>query len=78
MDNKTKNYEELLDTFKNVLKYSVKAIHPQFHNQLFGGVNQYALAGEFISTATNGSMHIFEMASVYTMMENECIRQVAK
>lgn len=57
LDNKASNNEQLLNICKNVLKYSVNCIHPHFHNQLFSGVNQYALAGEFISTTTNGSMY---------------------
>lgn len=40
---------------EQVIHYSVKTGHPHFHNQLFGGVNPYALAGSWITEALNTS-----------------------
>lgn len=46
---------ELRTICKQVIHYSVKTGHPQFHNQLFGGVDPFALAGSWITEALNTS-----------------------
>lgn len=40
---------------ETVIQYSVKTCHPQFHNQLFGAIDPYGLAGSWISDALNTS-----------------------
>lgn len=40
---------------ETIIKYSLKTSHPHFHNQLFGGVDPYGLAGSWISDALNTS-----------------------
>ena len=61
--------EEVLDNIDKIFEYSVKANHRHFHNQLYAGVNKFALAGEYITTALNGAMYTYEMAPVFSLME---------
>lgn len=43
------------DICRQIINYSVKTCHPQFHNQLFGGVDPYGLAASWITDALNTS-----------------------
>lgn len=47
---------EIRKLCETVIQYSVKTGHPQFHNQLFGGVDPYGLAGSWITDALNTSL----------------------
>lgn len=47
--------DEIKRICETVIKYSLKTAHPHFHNQLFGGVDPYGLAGSWISDALNTS-----------------------
>lgn len=40
---------------ESVIKYSLKTGHANFHNQLFGGVDPFGLAGSWITDALNTS-----------------------
>lgn len=51
----------------------MKANHRHFHNQLYAGCNKYAMAGEYITTAMNGAMYTYEMAPVFSLMEQYVI-----
>lgn len=46
---------EIRSICRQVIKYSVKTGHPHFHNQLFGGVDPFGLAGSWITEALNTS-----------------------
>jgi glutamate/tyrosine decarboxylase-like PLP-dependent enzyme len=71
-----------LDTLKNdvkkYLKFTPVTTSPHFQNQLFSGLNPYALAAEWVSTFTNSTMATFEVAPVATLMENELIDHLNK
>lgn len=69
---------EIRELCKTVIQYSVKTNHPQFHNQLFGGVDPYGLAGSWITDALNTSQYTFEVGPVFTLMENEVIQTFTK
>ena len=45
-----------------VVQYSVKTCHPYFYNQLYHGVDEYGLAGSWLSDALNTNIHTFEVA----------------
>jgi glutamate/tyrosine decarboxylase-like PLP-dependent enzyme len=53
------------------MEYQVKTNHPHFHNQLFGGFDQYATIGNILSNTINSAMYTYEMAPVFSIMENE-------
>lgn len=63
--------KDLIDNIKAICKYSVRPHHPHFHNSLFGGFDEYAVSGAMIGPVINGSMYTYEMAPVFTLMENE-------
>ncbi|EAR98380.2 pyridoxal-dependent decarboxylase domain protein (macronuclear) [Tetrahymena thermophila SB210] len=62
--------EEIINFIKLVDKYSVKTSHSHFFNNLFGGSNEYSLAGDYFTSTINGSMYTYEMAPVFNFMEN--------
>lgn len=43
---------------EQVIRYSVKTGHPQFHNQLFGALDPFGLAGSWITDALNTSQSV--------------------
>lgn len=47
--------EKIRHICEMVVKYSLKTSHPNFHNQLFGGVDVVGLAGAWITDALNTS-----------------------
>ncbi|KAL5007987.1 hypothetical protein ScPMuIL_013568 [Solemya velum] len=61
--------QDLLDVCSDVIKYSVKAGHPHFFNQLFGGIDQYSLGGSWLTDCMNTSQYTYEVAPVFTLME---------
>lgn len=65
-----RSYDDLVQSCKTILEYSVKTGHPHFHNQLFAGTKPAALAGEMVTAASNVSMYTYEVAPVFTCLEN--------
>lgn len=60
---------------KDVLHYSVRTGHSNFHNQLFAGVDPYGLAGSWITDALNTSQYTFEVGPVFTLIEDALIKK---
>ena len=69
--------EALLSAIDSLLKYSVRTGHPLFLNQLYSRANPVGIAADWVSVATNTNCHTYEVAPVYTMMENEVLKKVA-
>lgn len=63
--------EELIAACESVLENQVKPYHPHFHNQLFGGFDQYSYFGALITASINGSVFTYEVSPCYTIMENQ-------
>lgn len=59
--------EKLLELLKDTIKYSVKTGHPYFVNQLFSGIDPYALAGQWLTDALNPSVYTYEVSPVFTV-----------
>mmetsp|Transcript_20924 Transcript_20924/g.64388 ORF Transcript_20924/g.64388 Transcript_20924/m.64388 type:complete len:515 (-) Transcript_20924:42-1586(-) len=59
------------------LSHSVRTRHPLFLNQLYGGVDDASLAGEWLVAAANTNAHTFEVAPVFTVVERAVIARVA-
>ncbi|XP_055305528.1 cysteine sulfinic acid decarboxylase [Sitodiplosis mosellana] len=70
--------ENIRKICETVIKYSLKTSHPHFHNQLFGAVDPYGLSAAWITDALNTSQYTFEVAPVFTIMENEVIQSCCK
>ncbi|XP_073519037.1 cysteine sulfinic acid decarboxylase isoform X2 [Phyllobates terribilis] len=64
----------LLGYCKDIIRLSVKTGHPRFFNQLFSGLDRYALTGRMISEALNTSQYTYEVAPVFVLMEDEVLR----
>ncbi|KAK9892155.1 hypothetical protein WA026_018358 [Henosepilachna vigintioctopunctata] len=71
-------HEKLLLLLKKTIKYSVKTGHPYFINQLFSGLDPYGLAGQWLTDALNASVYTYEVAPVFTLMEDALIREACK
>ncbi|XP_053907644.1 cysteine sulfinic acid decarboxylase isoform X4 [Cuculus canorus] len=61
--------QSLLRRCRLVLRYSVKTGHPRFFNQLFSGLDLFALTGRFITETLNTSQATYEIAPVFVLME---------
>ena len=70
--------ETLMEETLKALKYQAKPYHPHFHNQLFGGFDQYSFAGALAIPAINGSIYTYEMAPCFTLMENSIWEHMRK
>ncbi|XP_044746900.1 cysteine sulfinic acid decarboxylase-like [Coccinella septempunctata] len=70
------SHEKLLSLLKQTIKYSVKTGHPYFINQLFSGLDPYGLAGQWLTDALNASVYTYEVAPVFTLMEEALIKEV--
>lgn len=63
---------------QNYLKYAVGTLDPHFMNQLFSGLQPWALAGEMLATVTNTTMATYEASPVATLMERELIQHLCQ
>ena len=70
------NHDQLLVELKTILKKSVRTIHPLFLNQLFGGFNVAAWAGEITSVLLNPTMATYEIAPVLTIIEKKLVAEL--
>eukprot|EP00164_Ancoracysta_twista_P006336 GFYU01008802.1.p1 GENE.GFYU01008802.1~~GFYU01008802.1.p1 ORF type:complete len:518 (-),score=159.24 GFYU01008802.1:27-1580(-) len=69
--------DEVLKALSTVIDYSVKTSHARFHNQLFASVDPVAIVGDWLTTALNTSMYTFEVAPVFTLMEQQVLTKIA-
>jgi glutamate/tyrosine decarboxylase-like PLP-dependent enzyme len=70
------DHETLLNDLKMILEHSVNTTHPLFLNQLFGGFNEAAWAGEMVSALLNPTMATFEIAPVLTIIEKRVVNEL--
>ncbi|KAJ6645878.1 Acidic amino acid decarboxylase GADL1 [Pseudolycoriella hygida] len=70
--------EKLMELLKDTIKYSVKTGHPYFVNQLFSGVDPYALIGQWLTDALNPSVYTYEVSPVFTLMEEIVLEEMRK
>ncbi len=70
--------EVLHRSLKDFMDYSPDVSQTGFHKQLYSGVNEPALLGEWVASLTNSVMHTYKMGPVATLMELEVIRQLNK
>lgn len=70
------SHESLLQSTKDIMKYSVNVGHPYFVNQLFSGVDPYGLAGQWLTDTLNPSVYTYEVAPVFTLMEESVISKM--
>lgn len=66
----------IVEELKTILDHSVSTIHPLFLNQLFGGFDEAAWAGEVASTLLNPTMATFEIAPALTLIEKRVVNEL--
>lgn len=71
-------HEDLLHLCKQVTKYSVKSVHPGFHNQLYGTINGYGLCGAWLTEALNTNIHTFESNPAFVLIENYMVQKLCE
>ncbi|XP_015181211.1 PREDICTED: acidic amino acid decarboxylase GADL1 [Polistes dominula] len=70
---------EAMDTvIRKIIKYSVKTFSPNFHNQLFAGVDKYGMVGAWLTEILNTSQYTYEVGPVFTLIEQEIINECLK
>lgn len=67
--------EEMMET---VVQYSVRTQHPYFFNQLYGGIDEVALASAWLCEALNTNQHTFEVAPVFILVEHFVIARLVE
>ncbi|KAL9908822.1 cysteine sulfinic acid decarboxylase [Glossina fuscipes fuscipes] len=77
-ENKSLTMPEIEKICRQVIKYSVKTSHGRFHNQLFGQMDPYGLAGTWISEALNTSAYTYEVAPIFSLIETEIIKRICE
>lgn len=68
---------ELLNQLQTIQELSVNTFSPLFMNQLYGHCDDVSLLGDFASALMNTSMATYEIAPLMTLIEKECIHQMA-
>ncbi|XP_075166846.1 glutamate decarboxylase-like protein black [Haematobia irritans] len=74
----SESHETLFGLLKKTIEYSVKTGHPYFINQLYSGVDPYALIGQWLTDALNPSVYTYEVAPVFTLMEEEVLSEMRR
>uniref|UniRef100_A0AAX7U9J6 Glutamate decarboxylase like 1 n=1 Tax=Astatotilapia calliptera TaxID=8154 RepID=A0AAX7U9J6_ASTCA len=67
---------EILQRFKDAIRYSVKTTHPRFFNQLYGGMEPYSMVASFIIEALKPSLYTYEVAPVFTLAEEAVLKKM--
>ncbi|KAK7092501.1 hypothetical protein V1264_008237 [Littorina saxatilis] len=76
LDESPRDLEQLLSDCKETLKYCVKTGHGHFFNQLSTGLDIVGLAGEWLTAVSNTNMFTYEVAPVFTLMEDVVLRRM--
>ncbi|XP_012222395.1 cysteine sulfinic acid decarboxylase [Linepithema humile] len=74
LNDKPASDEQIEAVIRQAIRYSVKTSSPHFHNQLYAGVDEFGLAGSWLTETLNTSQYTYEVAPVFTLMEREVIR----
>ncbi|XP_072417078.1 glutamate decarboxylase 1 [Chiloscyllium punctatum] len=69
--------EQILVDCRDTLKYGVKTGHPRFFNQLSSGLDVIGLVGEWLTSTANTNMFTFEIAPVFTIMEEVLLKKMS-
>uniref|UniRef100_A0A669CQY8 Glutamate decarboxylase like 1 n=1 Tax=Oreochromis niloticus TaxID=8128 RepID=A0A669CQY8_ORENI len=67
---------EILQRFKDAIRYSVKTTHPRFFNQLYAGMDPYSMVASFIIEALKPSLYTYEVAPVFTLVEEAVLKKM--
>jgi len=76
LDNQGVSLDVVLKELKSIMDHSVNTIHPLFLNQLFGGFDEAAWAGEVASSLLNPTMATYEIAPALTIIEKKVVYEL--
>ena len=69
---------QLLAACRTVLELSVQTDHPLFLNQLYSRADPFGVLGDWLVTTTNTNVHTYEVAPVYTLVEQQVLNKVGR
>lgn len=75
---KPTTFEALEKICIKAAKYSVKTCTPKFYNQLYHGVDEFGLAGSWLSDALNTNNYTFEVAPVFILAERAILEYIRR
>lgn len=67
----------LLAAIEEIVRHSVRTLHPRFFNQNFAGADPVAVLGDWLGAALNTTMATYEAAPVFTMIERALLARLA-
>ncbi|NER07227.1 MAG: hypothetical protein F6K17_33950 [Okeania sp. SIO3C4] len=76
IQNTSKDFDWLKAVTDTFLQHTINTAHPFFSNQLFANVNDIALLGDMLASATNTSMAVYESAPIAYNMERSVVRLI--
>ncbi|XP_055372093.1 cysteine sulfinic acid decarboxylase [Condylostylus longicornis] len=76
LNDKFDSDENLIELIRKTIKYSVKAGHPYFINQLYSSLDPYALIGQWLTDALNPSVYTYEVSPVFILMEEMVLKEM--
>ncbi|XP_033758274.1 glutamate decarboxylase 1-like [Pecten maximus] len=76
LDGNGRDLEQILSDCKETLKYCIRTGHPRFLNQLSTGMDMIGIAGEWLTAVANTNMFTYEVAPVFTLMEEVLLHKM--
>jgi glutamate/tyrosine decarboxylase-like PLP-dependent enzyme len=70
--------DEVLSDLRQIVKSTPRSGHRRFLNQLYGGRDAVATAGEVIAGVANTQMHTFKVAGAHVLMEEAVLRRMSE
>lgn len=67
--------EAIEQAMRQTIRFSVHTSSPNFHNQLYAGIDEYGLAGSWLTDVFNTSQYTYEVAPVFAIMERQVIEK---
>uniref|UniRef100_A0A4W6ETV6 Glutamate decarboxylase like 1 n=1 Tax=Lates calcarifer TaxID=8187 RepID=A0A4W6ETV6_LATCA len=67
---------KILQHCRDAIRYSIKTTHPRFFNQLYAGMEPYSMVASFITEALKPSLYTYEVAPVFTLIEDAVLRKM--
>lgn len=71
------SHANLLEEITSILEASTSTIHPYFFNQLYAWADVYGIVWEYLAALLNTSMATYEIAPLFTLMEQEVFAMIA-
>ncbi|KAH6847371.1 pyridoxal phosphate-dependent transferase [Chaetomium sp. MPI-CAGE-AT-0009] len=76
-EGKGRGEEGLLETIKNVLKYSVNTWDQGFMDKLYASTNPVGVASELLLGALNTNVHVYQVSPALTVIEKHTAKSLA-